>query len=115
MARGALAKEIIKEKILDTFKGSFTYSNGKEIRIPIEENGSIIQIKIQMTAAKDNVLPPGTHGDPVGEPGEPGNMGAAVAQETGDFMNFPTPRKKAEITEEEKQNVNDLLKALGLD
>lgn len=104
MARGSLAKEIIKEKILNTFEGSFTYSNGKEIRVPIEENGSIIQIKIQMTAAKDNV-------DPNGENIAP----AAVAQETGDFMNFPAPKKRAEITEEEKQNVNDLLKALGLD
>lgn len=110
MARGSLAKEIIKEKILNTFEGSFTYSNGKEIRVPIEENGSIIQIKIQMTAAKDNVMAPGMHGDPVGDPGP-----AAVAQETGDFMNFPAPKKRAEITEEEKQNVNDLLKALGLD
>lgn len=104
MARGSLAKEIIKEKILNTFEGSFTYSNGKEIRVPIEENGSIIQIKIQMTAAKDNV-------DPNGENIAP----AAVVQETGDFMNFPAPKKRAEITEEEKQNVNDLLKALGLD
>ena len=105
MARGSLAKEIIKEKILNTFEGSFTYSNGKEIRVPIEENGSIIQIKIQMTAAKDNVSPTG----------ETVEKSAAVAQETGDFMNFPAPKKRTEVTEEEKQNVNDLLKALGLD
>ena len=105
MARGSLAKEIIRDKILDTFEGSFSYANGKEIRIPIEENGSIIQIKIQMVASKDNVS----------QTGETVEKSAAVAQETGDFMNFPSPRKKAEITEEEKQNVNDLLKALGLD
>lgn len=104
MAKGSLAKEIIKEKILNTFEGSFTYSNGKEIRIPIEENGSIIQIKIQMTAAKDNV-------DPSGESIAP----AAVAKEEGPIGNFPAPKKRTEVTEEEKQNVSDLLKALGLD
>lgn len=103
MARGALAKEIIKEKILNTFEGSFTYSNGKEIRIPIEENGSIIQIKIQMTAAKDNVSPDGEV------------ERAAAVVETDAPSNFPAPKKPVEPTEEEKQNVSDLLKALGLD
>lgn len=106
MARGALAKEIIKEKILNTFEGSFTYSNGKEIRIPIEENGSIIQIKIQMTAAKDNVSPTGE--TEVVKP-------AAVAKESATTSNFPSPKKKVEPTPEEKKNVEDLLKALGLD
>ena len=105
MARGSLAKEIIKEKILNTFEGSFTYSNGKEIRVPIEENGSIIQIKIQMTAAKDNVS---ADGEEVSRP-------AAAVSETAPSSSFPAPHKKAEVTEEEKQNVEDLLKALGLD
>ncbi len=105
MARGSLAKEIIKEKILNTFEGSFTYSNGKEIRIPIEENGSIIQIKIQMTAAKDNVT----------ADGEVSIRPAAVASEPVPSSSFPAPHKKTEISEEEKKNVEDLLSALGLE
>lgn len=115
MAKGAYAKECIFEKILETFEGSFMYNNGKECRIPFDENGVPIQIKVTLTAAKDNVWAPGMHGDPVGEPGERGIESAAVAKETGDFMNFPEPRKKAEITEEEKKNVEDLMKALGLE
>ena len=103
--RGAAAKEIVFKKILETFEGSFIYNGGKECRIPIDENGTHIQIKVTLTAAKDNVSPTG----------ETVEKSAAVAQETGDFMNFPAPKKRAEITEEEKQNVNDLLKALGLD
>lgn len=105
MARGALAKEEIFAKILETFDGSFMYNNGKELRIPWNEGGNEVQIKVALTCAKDNVSPTG----------ETVEKSAAVAQETGDFMNFPAPKKRAEITEEEKQNVNDLLKALGLD
>lgn len=105
MARGAVAKEEIFARILETFEGSFMYNNGKELRIPWNEGGNEVQIKVALTCAKDNVSPTG----------ETVEKSAAVAQETGEFMNFPAPKKRAEITEEEKQNVNDLLKALGLD
>lgn len=105
MARGAVAKEEIFARILETFEGSFMYNNGKELRIPWNEGGNEVQIKVALTCAKDNVSPTG----------ETVEKSAAAPQETGDFMNFPAPKKRAEITEEEKQNVNDLLKALGLD
>ena len=52
MARGAEAKKIVIDKLLKTFENSFLYNDGKEIRIPIEENGEIIQIKVALTAAK---------------------------------------------------------------
>lgn len=104
--RGAVAKQEIGAKILEVFEGAFYYNNGKEIRIPVEENGSIIQIKIQMTAAKDNVSPTGK--TEVVKP-------AAVAKEPATTSNFPSPKKKVEPTPEEKKNVEDLLKALGLD
>ena len=105
MARGALAKEIVFNKILETFEGSFMYNGGKECRVPIDENGTEIQIKITLTAAKDNVSPTG----------EVSVGPAAVAKEEGPVGNFPAPKKRTEVTEEEKQNVSDLLKALGLD
>ncbi len=105
MARGALAKEAIFAKILETFEGSFMYNGGKELRIPFDEGGNLVQIKVALTCAKDNVNPTG----------EVLERAAATPQETDDFMNFPTPHKKTEITEEEKKNVSDLLSALGLD
>lgn len=105
MARGAAAKEIVFKKILETFEGSFMYNGGKECRIPIDENGIPIQIKITLTAAKDNVS---ADGEEISRP-------AATASETAPSSSFPAPHKKAEVTEEEKQNVEDLLKALGLD
>lgn len=107
MAKGALSKQEIGEKILKTFEGAFYYNSGKEIRIPWNEGGTDVQIKISMVCAKDNV-------NPTGEVLEM-KESAPVNQEMGSFMNFPEPHKKVEPTEEEKQNVEDLLKALGLD
>ena len=107
MAKGAYAKEQIFAKILETFEGSFMYNGGKELRIPFDEGGNLVQIKVALTCAKDNV-------NPTGEVLEM-KESAPAAKETGSFMNFPEPHKKVEPTEEEKQNVEDLLKALGLD
>lgn len=51
-AIGAEEKEIIKNKILEMFNGSFLYE--KEIRIPLNDR----QIKVTLTCAKVNVDPP---------------------------------------------------------
>ena len=106
MAKGAASKEIIFAKILETFEGSFMYNGGKELRIPMTENGDEIQIKVALTAAKENVYPESSISSP-----------AAVAQETVTASAFPEPkpvRKPIEPTEEEKANVEALLKSLGL-
>lgn len=100
MARGAVSKEKITKTILETFAGSFLYD--KEIRIPMSEDGEIIQIKVVLTAAKTNV----ESGDDIKIPGIDNNE-----------MNFGTEmsaKEKIEVTEEEKQNVATLLKNLGL-
>ena len=52
-ARGAEAKSIISRLILKMFPQSFV--NDKEIRIPVMQDGEEIQIKITLTAAKDNI------------------------------------------------------------
>lgn len=95
MAKGAVAKQEITKKILEIFNGSFVYNDGKEIRVPIVENGEVVQIKITLTAAK-------------------------VAVEAGTDKAVPgaTPAKAEdgvkEITTDEKNEVNDLISALGL-
>ena len=96
MARGAKAKEEVIAKILETFSGSF--KNDKEIRIPIQEDGEIIQIKVALTAAKVNVSPDG---------------------EDAIFMNntSTTPAESVkpsmiEPTEEEKRNVEEIIRNL---
>lgn len=103
MAKGAVAKEEIFNKMLETFEGSFMYNNGKELRINWDENGSPVQIKVTLTAAKEAVSVEGEVEH------------AAVAKKTVPSSNFPEPITKiAEPSAEEKQNVEDLLKALGL-
>lgn len=93
MARGSQAKEEITQKILETFESSFI--NDKEIRIPVEENGEIIQIKVTLTAAKVNVE---------------NNAGGAISNAAVE----QAPPQKVEVTEEEKQNVQKLMENLGL-
>ena len=57
-ARGSVLKQEVATKILAAFPGSFLYNDGKEIRIPVMENGEEIQIKVALTAAKENVNAP---------------------------------------------------------
>lgn len=52
-ARGSPTKEKISNLILQIFPNSFI--NGKELRICGIEDGEEVQIKITMTAAKENV------------------------------------------------------------
>ena len=51
MARGAIAKEEITKKIFEVYPNAFI--SGKDIRVPIQENGETVEIKISLTCAKD--------------------------------------------------------------
>jgi hypothetical protein len=95
MARGTESKEIITRKILETFENSFKYD--KEIRIPIVENGELIQIKVTLTAAKVNVENGGDTAVPVA-----GN--ASTVNSSDNLM----------ITEQEKEDTMKLLQSLNL-
>ena len=102
-ARGTESKAKITEKILEIFEGSFPYE--KEIRIPIVENGEVLQIKCVLTCAKTNV----ENGGDTAIPGT--KIGAAV--DNGN-LSPATPTFINEPSAEEKKAVEDLLSALGL-
>ena len=51
--RGQLSKDNITKAILQIFTGSFVDSDGKTIRVPTTCEGQPIEVKIQLTAAKD--------------------------------------------------------------
>lgn len=102
-AKGTLSKEIITKKILETFPGSFTID--KVIRIPMSEDGSIVQIKVALTAAKDVLEPDGSAPDEAVEFSDASDFNA---------MNPPVYDKSYEPTAEEKANVEMMLKSLGL-
>jgi hypothetical protein len=102
-AKGTVLKNNITKEILKLFPGSFIYN--KEIRIPgIEENENI-QIKCVLTCAKTNVEE------------TKANMG--VAMEGSNEINFDTatPNQSDSSlmpTEEEKKNIEILMKRLNL-
>lgn len=92
--KGAESKKEIINKILETFKDSFIYA-GKELRIPMDENGERVEIKVALTCAKTNV-----GGDDGGECAE-----CAIPAPSGET---------AAPTEEEKQNIANLMERLGI-
>ena len=93
-ARGSLAKSEITEKILATFENSFLYD--KEIRIPVMENGELVQIKCVLTCAKVNVE----------------NSGDTVVP--GSIVSKDDNVLSIELTEQEKKETADLLASLNL-
>lgn len=102
MAKGASSKITVTNKILEAFPGSFVY--GKEIRIPMNEDGVDLQIKVALTCAKDNV----TQGEDNAIPGTVVNGNAAAGAAQSATVSELQP------TAEEKANVSALLKTLGL-
>lgn len=105
-ARGSVAKEEITNKILAEFPGSFKFD--REIRIPVMENGELVQIKITLTAAKVNVE---NGGDTV-TPGADLIKDMTQAAVEGQVTNSNT--MSIEPTPEEKENVRILLSKLNL-
>ena len=103
-SRGSVLKQEIAEKILNTFPGSFLYNDGKEIRINGMEDGSPIQIKVTLTAAK--VAVEGGSNDAAINA-----EGAAAAPVKSAEMNEKVPQ---EPTAEEKERLTTLLNRLGL-
>ena len=97
MAKGSIAKEAITQKILNTFEGAFTYGS-KEIRIPYDEDGNRVEIKVTLTCAKENVV--GNDND------------VTIKQE--DAENMVAKAVSAIPTAEEKANIATLMERLGL-
>lgn len=94
MAKGASSKQKVIDKIMEMYPDAFIY--GKELRIPMEEDGMRVEIKVALTCAKTNVGGDGASEESQGEVSAPVNVPAAAP------------------TEQEKQNIADLMSRLGL-
>lgn len=94
--RGSESKKIVTEKILEIFEGSFLYNGNKELRIPMEEDGQRVEIKVALTCAKTNV------------------GGDGVSEVSGVQSNDAVNATSAAPTDEEKKNISDLMERLGL-
>ena len=93
MAKGAESKQKVIDKIIEIYPEAFIY--GKELRIPFEEDGARVEIKVALTCAKTNV----------------GGDGASV---TSQVQSEVVVDNVAAPTEEEKQNIAELMNRLGL-
>jgi hypothetical protein len=102
MAKGTESKNQIFAKLKQVYPDAFWEDEGKILRIPMSEGSGVVEIKVTLTAAKSNM----------GSGELRSAFGAAVPSA------FGTPIEKtvnpAEVTEEEKQNVADLIAALNL-
>lgn len=94
--RGASSKQAVIDKILETFKGSFVY--GKELRIPMVEDGEQVEIKVTLACAKTNV----------------GDGAVAGDFESGNAVQVSVTEAPAKPTQEEIDNISKLMDRLGL-
>ena len=101
MARGQEEKLIVINKIKEVFPEAFEYD--KTIRIPIGD----VQIKVALTAAKDNV-------EPGGDVAVPGVKATKVTIAEGAEPVFEDVSKTIQPSQSELDAVNSLMSQLGL-
>lgn len=99
MAKGQIVKQEILNKMLEVFPGSFMQDD-KILRIPVEEGGEPVEIKVTLTAAKD-LLAGG------------GSLDWSDSTDKKDAGTVASPLT-TEPTKEEKQNVQRMLEKLGM-
>lgn len=98
--KGQITKQKIMNKILEIFPNSFL--NDKEIRICDIEDGAEVQIKVTLTAAKENIEAPGV-----------------VKEDKEEVLNFEStaPAQQTITTtldEKEKENLKNLMSSIGM-
>lgn len=99
MAKGAESKAALFAKLQEIYPNAFWEDENKILRVPMTEDGNVVEIKVTLTAAKANL---GS-----GQPESAfGNAAPTVTK--------PTAAETIEVTEEEKANVSKLLASLGL-
>ena len=107
MAKGATAKEEVVKKIAEAFGNNFIGEFDKKVYLWANDGGEMVQIAISLTCPKNPI-----------------QVDASVSLDDGDFdFTDDAPKTSkvavsaappAEITEEEKKNIADLLLKLGL-
>lgn len=99
MARGQEAKDYVMKKIAAAFGSDYLGEYDKKFYVNSKEGGEVVQVAISLTCPKN--LFPGS---------------GSVDFEMGDAVASPNvePVQTATLTQAEKDNVSNLIKALGL-
>lgn len=101
-AKGTEAKNFVIDKIKSAFGADFIGEYNKKIYVWSEENGEKLQIAISLTCPKN----------PVGET----NLGGALdfSDDSSNTVVAPSKFEPAEITQDEKDTIEKLMKELNL-
>ena len=102
MAKGNIAKDKVIEKIAQVFGQNYIGIYDKKVYVWSEENGEKIQIAISLTCPKVQVGAVDSGNNAL----DFENMGATIAA--------PTEFQPAEISDQERENVAELMRKLGL-
>lgn len=98
-AKGNIAKEKVLEKIAQSFGSDWIGIYDKKAYLWGEENGEKIQIALTLTCPKT----------PVGQ-----TASKLDFENMGSISAAPTTFEPAQITDQERENINRLMKELGL-
>ena len=98
-AKGTESKNVIFNKLQEIFPDAFWEDQGKILRIPLDENGARVEVKVTLTAAKTNLG---------------GEEVKSAFDASPVVMNQSAEKAVLEPTQEEKDNVNRLIASLGL-
>lgn len=104
MARGSIAKENVIKRLAQAFGSDFIGEFDKKIYVWAEENGEKIQIAISMTCPKN----------PVGDIDFSAEPGTSLNFEDMSAGPIASSSTRAEISDEEKKNISELMAKLGL-
>ena len=99
-AKGTVSKSVVFDKLKEVFPASFWEDEGKILRIPLDEDGTRVEIKVTLTAAKTNL----------GDGAVASAFSAPVPNNAAETITTPD----IEPSQEEKDNVAKLLASLGL-
>lgn len=107
MAKGAVAKEAVVRKLASAFGNNFIGEFDKKVYVWENDGGEMVQIAISLTCPKNPI-----------------QVDTSVSTDSGDWDFSDTPKintavavanaAPAEITEEEKDNIANLMAKLGL-
>lgn len=102
--KGAVAKEKIAKKIAEIFGPNFIGEFDKKLYVWSEENGEKVQVAITMTCPKN----------PVGEINFKAEIGNSLNFEDMSAAPVFKSTEPAEITDQERENIANLMAKLGL-
>lgn len=105
MAKGNIAKSLAEKKIIEGLGDAYVGTYDKKIYAQFKEDDQMVQVAISMTCPKTPIE--FSHISPI--------TGKLDFEQKPVLAASPvSSQEKAEITEQEKQNIQDLMQRLGL-